>query len=121
GEVIKRHIQLTKKDGKAIIAIPNFLGINGLIQKIFDSENLKAHNLESMEINNLKPFLKGRGVKYSKIFYYGGLLIWLENMKDRNILMKVSFLAINILGHGIKALGFNSKLTSPYIVMVINK
>jgi trans-aconitate methyltransferase len=54
GDVIKRHVDLLSDDGQLLILIPNFLGLNGMIQRRLDRENLEAHNLKSMEI----PYLK---------------------------------------------------------------
>jgi SAM-dependent methyltransferase len=53
-DAIARHIDLLSEKGQLLIIIPNFLGLNGKLQRRFDRENLDSHNLQSMKISYLK-------------------------------------------------------------------
>ena len=121
GIILKKHWKLVKKDGTMIIIYPNLLGINGVVQKIFDPENLKIHNLKIMDIKSIKSQLKKAGIKCADVFYYGGFGVWLERLNERNIFIKALIYGLSAVGKLIKLFRLNSKLTSPHIVIVAIK
>src|SRR5262245_8347127 len=45
---IGKHLDLVAPGGKALITIPNYGGIYGLLQRWFDPDNLALHNLNIM-------------------------------------------------------------------------
>jgi SAM-dependent methyltransferase len=47
-EIVRKHVALLKPGGKAIIAIPNYGGVYGRLQRHFDPDNLSIHNLDIM-------------------------------------------------------------------------
>ncbi len=49
-DVLKRHVDLLSDNGNLFVILPNFRGLNGLIQWLFDRKNLRSHNLRSMNI-----------------------------------------------------------------------
>ncbi len=51
--LIDIHLRLLKPGGKAIIAIPNYSGIYGHLQQVFDPANLLLHNQEIMNSSAL--------------------------------------------------------------------
>jgi len=50
-KVIKKHLSLLKPDGKLILGIPNFKGINFLIQKYMYADLLAKHNIGIMSMD----------------------------------------------------------------------
>ena len=62
-DVIARHIDLVSKNGQLLMLIPNFLGLNGMIQYRFDKQNLEAHNLKAMDIDYLKEIMQSFGLR----------------------------------------------------------
>jgi 2-polyprenyl-3-methyl-5-hydroxy-6-metoxy-1,4-benzoquinol methylase len=120
-EIITRHVALCKKGGTILIAIPNFLGLNGKIQQIYDPENLKVHNLKAMDCKVLEDIMARQKVREYTIKYYGGLLIWLERMNKRPLLLQMGFLIVNCIGLCLKFLGFNARWSSPYIIISATK
>lgn len=119
--VIKKHWQLTNKNGTMLIILPNLLGLNGHIQLLFDPNNLNIHNLQSMDIKNLDKIVNKLKPKKYEINYYGGLSIWLEDLENKTIFHKIMVYSIYILGKVIKMLGLNSKFTSPFIYILAKK
>lgn len=120
-DVIRRHWELVKPHGKLIIGIPNFLGLNGKYQQLFDPENLKIHNLSSMDYsvlskiaNNLKP------KKYS-IKYIPGKLVWLENLGERPVWLQLLTYVLNLTGAILTLLGINTKQTATHIFLIMEK
>ena len=112
--MISQHIKLLKNDGLLFISLPNFLGLNGLIQKRFDPENLAIHYLPSMEIQNLKSICEELGVKNLKIQYYGKPSIWVEKTSKANPLAKKFIKLANKL---ISFIPIYNKFFSPFILI----
>ncbi|MDD4891737.1 MAG: methyltransferase domain-containing protein, partial [Phycisphaerae bacterium] len=48
GPVVRRHVQMLRPGGVALMTIPNYSGIYRRLQRWFDPENLVAHNLRIM-------------------------------------------------------------------------
>ena len=46
--LVQRHLDLVKPGGVALIAVPNYGGLYGLLQRWCDAPNLELHNLEIM-------------------------------------------------------------------------
>ena len=120
-DVISRHWSLTKRGGKMIIGIPNFYGINGVYQKLFDLKNLEIHNLKAMDTVILKKIMKKLKITKYKIFYKSGALVWLENIKSRNTLLQIFTYMLNIIGLGLTRLGIKGKIISTHIFIIAQK
>lgn len=120
-EVIERHWKLVDKGGEMLVILPNFLGLNGLTQLLFDPDNLNKHNLESMDTNRLRQYLVDLGIKKNKVFYWGGMQVWLEDFDTRPLYQKAFVGIVYVLGKIIKKLGINNKFMSPYIVVYAKK
>jgi len=120
-DIIKRHWRLVKRGGEMLIVIPNFLGLNGAFQLWFDSDNFTKHNLIVMDPGALRTNLQQLGIKRVKVFYWGGLRVWLENLSSRAPLVK--FLVYSLCGLGllVNALGINNRFLSPYLVIYAKK
>jgi len=116
--IIQRHTELTSDEGTVLILIPNFLGINGMVQRLFDKENLKKHNLECMKLEKLKQILSAYKNSFDEIqiFYYGKPMIWLEQ-KGKNFLPRL----IKLISLFIGLLPFRGKWFSPYICIRMDK
>lgn len=50
-DVVKKHLDWLKPGGILILGIPNFSGLNGLIQSILDRDILDKHNLDIMNLD----------------------------------------------------------------------
>lgn len=116
-DVIEHHVQLLSNNGQLLILIPNFLGLNGKIQKRFDKENLDAHNLQSMEIPRLRNIMQSFDLHDVSIEYLGKPMVWLEpkpeNRKNR--------MWIKLLSYAIKLFPIKGKFLSPYIAIYARK
>jgi 2-polyprenyl-3-methyl-5-hydroxy-6-metoxy-1,4-benzoquinol methylase len=84
--VIAQHCELVNNDGILLIAVPNFRGsIQYFLHKIFDNENLKMHNIASMNPVEWKNVLENNNFEILKQGYIGGFDFWMGN-KERNYL-----------------------------------
>jgi 2-polyprenyl-3-methyl-5-hydroxy-6-metoxy-1,4-benzoquinol methylase len=52
--IVRSHVALTRPGGKALIALPDYGGIYGRLQRWFDPANLAIHNLEIMSPEALR-------------------------------------------------------------------
>jgi SAM-dependent methyltransferase len=77
-DVLERHIQLLKPGGELLVTLPNFLGLNGWVQKKFDPENYRIHNLKSMNLQFLESAMKSFDLENLQIAYDGIPNLWLE-------------------------------------------
>lgn len=119
--VIKKHWELVSDKGTMIIALPNFLGINGVYQLLFDYNNFKVHNLGSMDQSNLLHILKALNISSYELFYEGRAMVWLENIKSRNIGLIVLTYILNVIGVILHAFGIRNKYLSTHIFIVARK
>jgi SAM-dependent methyltransferase len=78
-EALARHHRWVKPGGTIVVTVPNFLGLNGAVQRRFDAETLATHNLELMDPDTLASALAAVGdLEHVEGFYYGPFRAWLE-------------------------------------------
>lgn len=117
-KLLRQHWRLLTRNGVMMLAIPNFLGINGIFQLLFDPSNLQKHNLTLMQPEVFSKFVaKATGVK-PEMLYYGGFNMWLEHP---NIVQKIIIFMSLLLGYLFRLLKIDSKFTSPYLIAIAYK
>lgn len=116
-DVIKRHVDLLSEDGQMLIIIPNFLGLNGFIQRRLDQENLKAHNLQSMKIPFLTEVMQACNVRDVKVEYIGKPMVWLEPKPENRNRQKW----VKMLSYAIKLFPVRGRMLSPFIAIYARK
>ncbi len=118
-EVLQKHKDLLSEKGVVFVLLPNFRGLNGWFQKLFDRDNYKIHNIDCMNITYLKEVVEKIDLEVVEAGYYGKFSIWLENYSSKNILFKFFFKLTWFIGKIIsKILPFETKSFSPYIYMI---
>jgi 2-polyprenyl-3-methyl-5-hydroxy-6-metoxy-1,4-benzoquinol methylase len=116
-DVICRHVDLLSENGQLLILIPNFRGLNGLIQRWFDKDNLKAHNLRSMEIHFLQEIMQTFGLRDVRIEYIGKPMLWLEPKPENKGKQKL----VKMLSYVAKLFPFKGQFLSPFIAIYAKK
>jgi SAM-dependent methyltransferase len=117
-DVIKRHVDIVANNGSLLIILPNFKGLNGWIQKKFDKDNYYAHNLDSMEIANLKKIIEKLQLKNTKIEYTAKPMLWLANNNTNNNFIRSG---VRLLSFFLKLIPIKCKFLSPYIIISATK
>ncbi|MBY0543712.1 MAG: class I SAM-dependent methyltransferase [Sphingobacteriaceae bacterium] len=121
-DIIKRHIAFLKPGGTLFITLPNFKSVNGWFQKKFDKENYDKHNIDCMDPALLAEICENAGLKEVKSAYFGNFSIWLENEKQRPLLLRLFKKIIWLKGKVLtKIIPFESKVLSPYIILTAKK
>jgi len=113
--VIERHVKLLSDNGRLLIILPNFRGINGCIQWLFDRKNLRLHNLESMKIDKLKAIMAQFPLSKWTIDYSRKPMVWLE--PKPGIRYKLWRPVIRLFSHFLKLFPIKCRLLSPYIMI----
>lgn len=116
-DVIYRHVKLMSDDGTLLILIPNFRGLNGWLQKVFDKDNFLVHNLESMKLDKLKDTLKELQLKKISVEYSKKPMLWLEP-KNRN---KYMCKFVKLLSYFVKLFPVKGRFLSPFIIIYAEK
>lgn len=121
-DVINRHVQFLEDNGTLLITLPNFRGVNGWIQKVFDPLNYSKHNIKMMDIVLLQNICQELGLKEVKCYHYRKFSVWLENKDEKSILTKIFVKTIWVLGKIFtRIVPIESKFLSPYIVLEAKK
>ncbi len=121
-DIINRHIAFVKPGGTLFITLPNFKSVNGWFQKKFDKENYDKHNIDCMDPALLAEICEKAGLKEVKSAYFGQFSIWLENEKERSLILRLFKKIIWLTGKILtKIIPFESKGLSPYIILTAKK
>jgi len=116
--LINRHLGMLKSNGILLITIPNFAGLNGLIQKFLDKTNYNIHNIDCMNIKLLNAILINLNCKTFTIGYIGKPTVWLEKSSGRK---RIISLFIKLISKLIKYLPSKNRFLSPYIYILVKK
>lgn len=121
-EIIEKHISLLNKNGIIFIALPNFRYGQYVLHKIFDNENLKKHNLKSMNPKVIETIFKNNNLKILYSGYYRSFKFWIDNIESRNFFVKKIIVMIILIGaFFFKYINIPNKYFSPFIVCVARK
>lgn len=112
--IIEKHVALLKGKGTLFISIPNFRGLNGIWQKLFDIKNYLNHNILCMDVKYLENICTKLKLNNVSVFYYGRPIVWLE----KNSANKIIHLFTKIFAKVLRVLPIrNSKVFSPWIII----
>lgn len=126
GNIILKHFDLVKPDGYVIIGVPNFRGINHMIQNYLDSEIIKAHNLCCMDKNFFESFAFQNNLDIISLNYIGSFepaLFICEKKASilKKILMKLIAVLFRMRNFSTILDNINSKYWSSYIICILKK
>ncbi|UCF82793.1 MAG: class I SAM-dependent methyltransferase [Desulfobacteraceae bacterium] len=119
-DIVRRHVELLKPNGMALILVPNYGGIYGRLQRYFDPANLSIHNTAIMRpayMQKLAPVSLSADVV---AFSYGRMSPWLLNLdiKWPVILARMVSYTLNIIG---LLQPIDIRLVCPLIVLRIKR
>jgi 2-polyprenyl-3-methyl-5-hydroxy-6-metoxy-1,4-benzoquinol methylase len=121
-DIISKHLHFLKPGGTLFLTLPNFRGINGIIQQQFDQANYSKHNIACMDPELLHKICEDLGLKAVKAQFYGHFSVWLENQEEKSNVAKLITKLTWVMGKVItKIIPFESKMLSPYIVVQAQK
>lgn len=118
-DVIARHVAMLSDKGQLLILLPNLRGINGCIQYLFDRDNLRIHNLESMKLPHLKQICEELNLHNIRVEYTRKPMVWLE--PKPGLMAKAERKLVKLLSCLLKLFPIKCRLLSPYIVLSATK
>jgi 2-polyprenyl-3-methyl-5-hydroxy-6-metoxy-1,4-benzoquinol methylase len=99
-EMVRRHVLLLKPGGLALITIPNFGGIYGVLLRFSDPASLTIHNLDIMQPEPLARLSPADLVSQVAAYPAGRISPWLLNLNKRWPLLSARVFnhVVNLLG-----------------------
>jgi 2-polyprenyl-3-methyl-5-hydroxy-6-metoxy-1,4-benzoquinol methylase len=119
--VLAAHAELARPGGLVIVGVPNFRGINGLLQKKLDPRLLELHNTEVMSIPALEKLAIRCGLEVSDLRYCGGFDPNLFSWEGRSYLGWVATRLGKVLRRMPRVGGRESRFWSGYLLGVFRK
>jgi 2-polyprenyl-3-methyl-5-hydroxy-6-metoxy-1,4-benzoquinol methylase len=118
--VVLRHLDLVKPGGVALIAIPNYGGLYGFLQRWFDGPNLALHNLEIMSPLALTALMDSSDIESVRAYPFGAMSPWIVNLDKR-----LPHFAAKLVALGVNALGLLQPIAiealAPLLVLEVRK
>jgi 2-polyprenyl-3-methyl-5-hydroxy-6-metoxy-1,4-benzoquinol methylase len=118
--VVQKHLDLVKPGGLALIAVPNYGGVYGSLQRWCDAPNLALHNLEIMNPCALTALVDSSDVERVCALPFGAMSLWLVNL-DKRLPRSVA----KLVSLGVNAMGLLQPLTikvlAPLLVLEVRK
>ena len=117
---VKRHLDLVKPGGVALIVIPNYGALYGALQRWCDAPNLALHNLEIMNPSALKALVDSPDVESARAYPFGAVSPWLVSFDKRLpvFLARLLSLGINFMG---LLQPFTIEALAPMLVLEVRK
>jgi SAM-dependent methyltransferase len=117
GAALERHHRAVAPGGTIVVTVPNFLGLNGEVQRRFNPENLALHNENVMLPTALGHALASAGELVSvESFYYGRFRAWLE--PGAPFLARVALTGARVVGTVLDLARPRTRLTGRDVVAV---
>lgn len=82
-DIVRRHVELLRPGGTALILIPDYGGIYGRLQRYFDAQILELHNLRIMSPEAMLELAPGDLVDHVEAFRSGKLNSWLVTFERK--------------------------------------
>lgn len=115
-DILEKHISLLKSNGLLFVTIPNFRGLNGLVQWLFDKPNYYRHNISSMKVSNLKSIITKFNLKDYKVQYIGRPRIWIEESNSEKRKIELFIKLFNII---LRIFPFSkNRILAPHIIII---
>lgn len=82
-DIVRRHVELLRPGGMALILIPDYSGIYGKLQRYFDPESLEIHNLRIMSPEAMAALAPRDLVESVHAFRSGRINAWQISLEKR--------------------------------------
>lgn len=121
-DLIARHVRFVKPGGTLIISSPNFRGMQHLLHRALDKENLDKHNLLAMDLNRWTKALQRNNMIVEFRGHYMTADFWVEQSNSPNILIKkISHCVKMTCGHIERRMKMPNPITSPFMICVARR
>lgn len=118
--LVKRHIDLLKPGGMALITIPNYGGLYGKIQKWCDPANIALHNLNIMSPKALESLVNRSTVSNVRAYRFGRIDPLILSLEKRMPVYWVKLINVSLNGIGLLQPIVLAKI-APMLVLEVRK
>lgn len=120
--IIQKHVDILKSGGVLLIVTPSFASpIQLFLRRMVDGENLKRHNLKSMNPNDWATYLEDNGFEIVRKDYIGGFDFWIDNQKYNFLQKKAIKTIFSMLPRLKRVFHKKSAAYSPYCGIIAIK
>jgi hypothetical protein len=119
--IISSHVRWLRDGGTLFIAIPNFRGLNGLVQQTFDKPNFEKHNIDCMDPSRLRAICESLGLQVERACYNKSFGVWLESPNSKPWYARLLVTALKLVGKIVGRLLPPIRAFAPYIVIIARK
>ena len=117
-EVIGRHVDLVRPGGVLVLAAPNFRGLQYVLHRILDAENLSRHVTAAMSLARWARALEGRGMSLLHHGYYRTADFWIGPGRHGPLTLRAAAL-VGRLARGLdRRVRRPNRWLSPYLVSI---
>jgi len=117
--MVRKHVEMVKPGGTAIMVIPNFHGIYGTIFSRLDRATYDTHNINIMTEDAVAKLAPSDLTETFKAYSYGRLSPWIVSFgTPTNVFMRLVLLGLNVVG---LLQPFQIKAISPWLVLEITR
>jgi SAM-dependent methyltransferase len=81
--VVRQHLDLVKPGGMAVITVPDYSGIYGVLQRYFDTAILGIHNLDIMSVGAMQDLVAREDYESVRAFRFGRFSPWQLTVEKR--------------------------------------
>ena len=125
-QIVRIHDHYLQSRGTLIIEVPNFNGFQYFWHKLFDSLDLKIHNLQIMSPLVISEFYKKLGYEITFCDYVGKLHVWGSSTSTHilfKLIAKLLAKSVNITSAILSSIGLeiHGKNYSPAILLIAVK
>jgi 2-polyprenyl-3-methyl-5-hydroxy-6-metoxy-1,4-benzoquinol methylase len=117
--IVRQHMNLLRPGGMALVVIPNYGGVYGLVQRRLDNKNLLIHNLNIMNCQAMVQLVPKYLTSDIRAYTAGRISPWILSYdKKWPGLSRVIFYLINVIG---LLQPFDIKPLCPMLVLEITR
>jgi 2-polyprenyl-3-methyl-5-hydroxy-6-metoxy-1,4-benzoquinol methylase len=119
--IIEKHIQLVKPSGILVITTPNFRNVQYVLHRLLDFENLKRHNLASMDLKKWTRIMQNNNMKILYSNYYKTAGFWTDSTKKSQFTDYISGNIRYLFNKIDQRVNLPNPLISPYLICIAQK
>jgi 2-polyprenyl-3-methyl-5-hydroxy-6-metoxy-1,4-benzoquinol methylase len=120
-EVIEKHVSLLNHGGTLVLACPNFRGLQYVLHRVFDAENLRRHCLKAMNLRRWRRIFVRHHLTILYHGYYGTAGFWTETTREGVLGQRGASHVARVLRSIDRRIHWPNSLLSPYMASVVRK
>lgn len=118
--ILEKHIRLVKPGGYPVISCPNFRGLQFLLHRILDNENLERHVTQAMDFKAWSDVLTKNDMDLIYQNYYLTAGFWVDTPPTNRFALKILYYILKCVEF-LNKFDYPNILTSPHMISISKK